>query len=91
MKTRLSYLNWGTVALLGATVILWACGGGGSSAPVAVAPTSEVPPSASQSSGGFISYLQALIASPADNLQPVDTSGVVAPTDDTGEPVAIGI
>ena len=38
----------------------------------------EVPASASQSSDGFIAYLQLLVASMADMLEPVDTSAVAA-------------
>jgi hypothetical protein len=91
MKTRHKFVNRGTVALLAASGVLSACLGDGGSSSVAVAPTAEVPAAASQSSAGFISYLEALIASPADTLEPVDTSTVMAPTDDTSEPVPIGI
>jgi hypothetical protein len=45
-----------------------------------------VPASASQSPAGFIAYLQLLVASMADLLEPVDTSAVVPPADDVGEP-----
>ena len=38
---------------------------------------------------GFISYIQALIASAADTLEPVDVSKVTPPTDETSEPVAV--
>jgi len=48
--------------------------------------TSEVPSSASQSVNGFIAYLQALIAAPADTLEPVNTSMVTGPTNETSEP-----
>lgn len=48
--------------------------------------TSEVPASASQSIDGFIGYLKLLVASAADMLEPVDTSTVVGPTDETSEP-----
>jgi len=48
--------------------------------------TSQVPPSASASVDGFISYLKDLVASAADMLEPVDTSGVTPPTDEVGEP-----
>jgi hypothetical protein len=48
--------------------------------------TSEVPASASDTAGGFIDYLQRLVASSADTLEPVDTSAVTPPVDDTGEP-----
>jgi hypothetical protein len=51
--------------------------------------TSEVPASASQSPAGFIAYLQLLVASMADLLEPVDTSAVVPPADDVGEPTKV--
>lgn len=51
--------------------------------------TSEVPTSASQSVGGFIAYLKLLVASSADMLEPVDTSMVMGPTDDTSEPTPV--
>ncbi|MEO8836675.1 MAG: hypothetical protein ABI364_08035 [Caldimonas sp.] len=68
--------------------LLAACGGGGDDNPAPPA-TSQVPASASQSPSGFISYLMQLVASAADTLEPVDTSAVVGPTDDTGEPVKV--
>ena len=68
-------------------VLLTACGGGGGDdAPAA---TSAVPDSASASVGGFIGYLQALVQSAADLLEPVDTAAVVPPTDETSEPQVI--
>lgn len=75
------------LASLLAAAVLAACGGGGGDdTPPA---TSEVPASASQSPSGFIAYLQLLVASVADMLEPVDTSAVVPPADDTGEPVKV--
>ena len=50
--------------------MLVACGGGDDAPPPPA--TAEVPASASQSVGGFIAYLQALVASMADMLEPVD-------------------
>ncbi|MEO5843658.1 MAG: hypothetical protein ABIQ33_02340 [Caldimonas sp.] len=73
------------LAPLLAALLLGACGGDYSPPPA----TSEVPASASQSPAGFIAYLQLLVASVADTLEPVDTSAVVAPADDTGEPTPI--
>jgi hypothetical protein len=64
--------------------VLAACGGGDNNAPPP--PTAQVPASASQSVEGFISYLRDLVASMADTLEPVDTSVVTPPTDDTAEP-----
>ncbi len=69
--------------------LLGACGGGDDDAPATPPATSEVPASASQSPAGFIAYLQLLVASMADLLEPVDTSAVVPPADDTGEPTKV--
>jgi ABC-type glycerol-3-phosphate transport system substrate-binding protein len=76
------------VLALCAAAALTACGGGddNSSAPPA---TSEVPASASTSVTGWIAYLQRLVASAGDMLEPVDVSAVMPPTDDTAEPAAI--
>ena len=74
-------------ALLAASA-LGACGGGDDDAPPPPA-TSEVPASASQSPSGFIAYLQLLVASMADMLEPVDTSAIVPPADDVGEPTKV--
>jgi hypothetical protein len=71
---------------LTASALVTACGGGGGSAPPA---TSVVPASAVQSIDGFISYLQELVASAADMLEPVDTTNVVGPTDETSEPKVV--
>ncbi len=77
-------------AALVAAVVVAACGGGGDSCcAVSPGPTEQVPPSASASTSGFIAYLQALVASAADMLEPVDTSGVIAPTDDVSEPTVV--
>jgi hypothetical protein len=75
-----------TIAL--AAALLSACGGDSDPPPLAGTPpvTSEVPSSASQSVNGFIAYLQALITAPADTLEPVNTSMVTGPTNDTSEP-----
>ena len=73
-------------AALAAAGVLSACGGGDYQA---VPVTSQVPDSASQSVQGFISYLQVLVVSAADTLEPVDTSMVTAPTDDTSEPQVV--
>lgn len=72
--------------VLCAAAALAGCGGGDDSPPP---PTAQVPASASASIGGFIAYLQALVASAADMLEPVDVSAVTPPTDETSEPQAI--
>jgi len=77
------------VASLIAASVLGACGGGGDDAPAPPPAAAEVPASASQSPAGFIAYLQLLVASMADLLEPVDTSAVVPPADDTGEPTKV--
>jgi hypothetical protein len=74
------------VATASAAGLVAACGGDNFSRPAA---TSEVPETASQSVQGFISYLQELVVSSADMLEPVDTSMVTAPTDETSEPVVV--
>jgi len=66
--------------------VLGACGGSDDPPPPA---TSQVPASASQSVDGFIGYLRQLVASVADMLEPVDTSTVTPPTDDTAEPQTV--
>jgi ABC-type glycerol-3-phosphate transport system substrate-binding protein len=71
------------LAALVAASVLAACGGSDDGPPPA---TSQVPASASQTPGGFVAYLQRLVASMADALEPVDTSAVVPPADDSGEP-----
>ena len=72
-----------------AASMLGACGGGDDDAPPPPPATSEVPASASQSPSGFIAYLQLLVASMADMLEPLDTSAVVPPADDVGEPTKV--
>ena len=68
--------------------MLSACGGGDDDAP-APAPTASVPASASESIGGFISYLKALVVSSADPLEPVDVSAVTPPVSETSEPETV--
>lgn len=76
------------MAVLGIAALLAACGGddNNNNSPAA---TAQVPPSASTSSAGFIAYVQALVASSADTLRPVDINSVTAPLDDTGSPTSI--
>jgi hypothetical protein len=74
------------VLALCAAAALAGCGGGDDSPPPV---TASVPASASQSAAGFIAYLQQLVVASADMLEPVDTSAVTPPTDDTAEPTVI--
>jgi hypothetical protein len=85
MKTRTSKAV--LLLIVGAAVLLAACGG--SDETNSPPPTQQVPASASASTDGFIGYLKALIVSMADTLEPVDTSGVTPPTDDTIEPTPV--
>jgi hypothetical protein len=76
-----------SLAAIAVAALAAACGGSDfvSSPP----PTSQVPASASQSIDGLIAYLKLLVATPtstADRLEPVDTSMVTGPTDETSEP-----
>lgn len=91
MKTGRNWAVRGIPAALVLSALLAGCGGDGNSAPPPGPPpaTSAVPASASQSVAGFIAYLQALVVSAADTLEPVDTSMVTGPTDDTIEPQAV--
>jgi hypothetical protein len=75
------------LAALMAAAMVTACGGGDDNPPPPA--TSQVPVSASQSIDGFIAYLKELVASTADLLEPVDTTGVVGPTDETSEPQTV--
>lgn len=74
------------MAALVAAAVVGACGGGGESASPFPPATTQVPPSASASVDGFVSYLKDLVASAADTLEPVDVSGVTPPTDEVNEP-----
>ena len=81
MKNKLASL------VLGAAGMLAACGG---SDVTQIPPaTSGVPPSASASIAGFIAYVNLLIASAADTLEPVDVSAVTPPTDETSDPLPV--
>lgn len=74
--------------------LLAGCGGGSSTGtqPVVtpeVAPTVQVPETASLSVVGFISYLNSLVAVAADSLESVDVGAVNAPSQDTSEPSTV--
>jgi nitrous oxide reductase accessory protein NosL len=74
------------LAALAAAAVVSACGGDDNPPPPA---TAQVPASASQSIDGFIAYLKDLVASAADMLEPVDTTGVTGPSDETSEPQTV--
>ena len=80
-------MNNRVLLILGAaTIALAACGGGGGGddAPAA---TAQVPDSASASTAGFMSFIQALVVSKDDTLAPVDASGVAPPKDESSDPI----
>ena len=74
-----------TVGAVSVAAVLAACGGGDDT-PAPPPVTSEVPASASASTGGLIDYLKKLVASAADAFEPVDVSAVTPQTSDTTEP-----
>ena len=80
--------RWGVPLLVSASALLSACGGDSTFSTTPDA-TAQVPASASASATGFIDYLKLLVASSADMLEPVDTSMVTGPADDTSEPTVI--
>lgn len=91
MKTGRNLAVRGIPAALMLSAFLSGCGGD-PDAPAPAGPppaTSAVPTSASQSVAGFIAYLQALVVSAADTLEPVDTSMVTGPIDDAIEPQVV--
>ena len=83
------------LALAGLTVVvsLASCGGNGDGGsndvgnPVTTPPVaSNTPPaSASVDTLGFIAYLKILTATTQNTVEPLDLTGFVAPTDDTGQ------
>ena len=90
MRSKAIFAGRASLAVLVAIGALSACGGnndnGGDSTPAA---TAQVPASASASATGFIAYLQRLVVSVADTLEPVDTSAVTGPKDETSEPTKV--
>lgn len=83
----MKYRSKTLLALGAATALaLTACGGGGGGGDEP-AVTAQVPASASASTAGFMSYLQALLAATDDSLEPVDASGVTPPNDENSDPL----
>jgi hypothetical protein len=78
--------------MVAAAALLAACGGGGSDTPVPAppppmpGPLDAVPPSASASVQGMVSYLSTLSAQKPEDKEPVDVSGFTPPTSDDTEP-----
>ena len=75
------------LAGLALATTLASCGGGNDDGgpPPVTPPVSNTPPaSASASVLGFIAYVKLIVASSSDSGAPVDLTGFVAPTDDTG-------
>jgi len=79
--------------LIGAAsaVTLASCGGGddddNGNTPVTPPVTSNQPPaSASQSVDGFIAFLKTVVPTKPETSEPLDVTGFVAPTNETGEP-----
>ncbi len=72
-------------ALSAATLVLVACGGGGSDDSVQGVRT--VPASALASPEAWVRFVAALI--PSDRAEPLDLSGVVPPVSETDEPLVI--
>ena len=66
--------------------LLSACGGGYDPAPVVPAVTDAIPDSASQGSGGLVSYLLALTTAAADDKESLDLSGFTPAQPDDTEP-----
>jgi hypothetical protein len=89
MKSRRNLYLRLVLGSLATAGLLAACGGDDFQNPPA---TSQVPASASASIDGFIAYLKQLVATDptvADTLEPVDTSMVTPPVDETSEPQAV--
>lgn len=84
MKTQRK-LGW--LAALAAAAFLGGCSGSDDSP--APAATTQVPPSASQSSAGLVAYIQALAREQADDKEPVDLSTFTPPTPDNTEPESL--
>ena len=76
------------LAVGAAALSLAACGGGGGGGGSDVpAATAQVLASASESTMGFMSYIQALVAAKDDTLDPVDASSAAPPKDETSDPI----
>ena len=74
------------LAVGAAALSLAACGGGGGGSDVPAA-TAQVLASASESTMGFMSYIQALVGSKDETLDPVDASSAAPPKDETSDPI----
>ena len=88
MRTRRKSVVWRMGVALAAPLLISACGGVDNSDSSTLA-TTQVPASASESIESFIGYLQEPVAASSDTLEPMDTSMVTAPTDETSEPLKV--
>ncbi len=89
MRTRRKSVVWRMGVALAAPLLISACGGGGDDSESPTLAATQVPASASESIESFIGYLQEPVAASADTLEPMDTSMVTAPTDETSEPLKV--
>ena len=76
--------TWLTAAA--SITVLAACGGGGGGP---ADPLAGVPDEARRSSGEFIAYVKALVASPSETHEPASTEGFQAPASEDTEPEAL--
>jgi hypothetical protein len=75
------------ISLFSAAALLAACGGGGGGTGAdAPASADAVPPEASQSTAGLMSYLSALGAMPVEGREALDLGGFAPKSDDEAEP-----
>ena len=78
---------------LAASLALAGCFGGGGgddeAAPTPADPLSMVPDSALQSAAGTVDYQKLLSKLLSETREAIDVSGVVLPTSETAEPVAV--
>ena len=74
-----------TLVCLAAALLAGACGGGGGDAPPPPA-TEAIPDSASQTLDGMTGYLTALVASPADDKEPLSLDRFAPRVSETDEP-----
>lgn len=77
------------VLLIGAGLVMSACGGSSGDAPVNVPPSLEVPADASASSAGLVTYLTTLNVIDAEDREPVGIAAFNPQQPDDTEPQAL--